>query len=84
VYLGILSRYVYSWVSTLALTTDNTFHARSKHIDIRYHFVCKAVADGIVNIKYCPTDDVAADIFTKALSCGKVAMFIVKLRLVPA
>lgn len=44
---------------------------RSKHIDTRFHFVKDYVDRSIVRCVYCPTDDMLADILTKALSHGK-------------
>ena len=55
-------------------TTDN-FHARTKHIDIRYHFIRQTVEDGTFDIVYCPTDDMVADALTKALPRWKVKGF---------
>lgn len=43
------------------------FHQRTKHIDIRYHFLRNAVIDGTLDTFYCPTTDMIADIMTKAL-----------------
>ena len=51
----------------IALAKDNKFHARTKHIDLRYHFIREAVEDGKIAVKYVPTDDNISDIFTKAL-----------------
>lgn len=51
----------------IALTRTGAYHARTKHIDIRYHFIRDVVARGDAKIKYCPTEDMVADIFTKAL-----------------
>jgi hypothetical protein len=42
------------------------FH-RTKHIARRYHFTREAWADGIVEIRYCPTEQMVADILTKPL-----------------
>jgi hypothetical protein len=53
----------------------NKFHARSKHIDIHYHFIWEAVVNHNVNITYVPTADNIADIFTKALSAPKFNHF---------
>ena len=58
--------------ATLKLATDNNYHARTKHIDICFHFIHQVMASGAVDICYCPTDDMAADILTKALLCWKV------------
>ncbi len=43
------------------------FHARTKHIDIRYHFIRELVANRTVVLEYCPTNEMAADLLTKAL-----------------
>jgi hypothetical protein len=51
----------------IALAKDNKFHARTKHIDLRYHFIREAVEDGKIKVKYVPTEDNVSDIFTKAL-----------------
>ena len=43
-------------------------HKRTKHIQGRYHYVRDQVCDGVVTLKYIPTIDQLADIFTKALN----------------
>lgn len=55
-------------------TTDN-FHARTKHIDIRYHFIRQTIEDGTLDIVYCPTDEMVADALTKVLPRWKVKGF---------
>ena len=50
-----------------ALSSDPTHHSRSKHIDVRHHFVCERVEDGSLAIWRVPGHDNVADIFTKAL-----------------
>ena len=55
----------------IALLKDNKFHARTKHIDVRYHFIREAVEDGKVSVVYVPTDENPADIFTKPLAKAK-------------
>ena len=57
------------------LTKDNKFHARTKHIDLRYHFIHEAVEDGKIQVKYIPTDDNISDIFTKPLLRPKSTKF---------
>ena len=51
----------------IALTKDNKFHARTKHIDLRYHFVREAVEDGKIKLEYIPTAKNVVDVFTKPL-----------------
>ena len=47
-----------------ALAKNPEFHKRTKHIDIRYHFVHEKVEDGQVKLEYCPTQDMLADLMT--------------------
>ena len=65
----------------ITLSKDNQFHARTKHIDIRYHFIRECVADDKVAIKYIPTDDNTLDVFTKALLKRKFCNFVDQLGL---
>jgi hypothetical protein len=67
--------------AALKLAVADNFHARTKHIDICYHFVRQVVAGGGISIVYCPTDDMAADILTKALPSWKVQYHVLNLGL---
>ena len=58
--------------AALKLATDDNYHARTKHIDIRFHFIRQVIASGAIDMVYCPTDDMMADILTKALPRWKV------------
>ena len=49
------------------LTTNSKNHARTKHIDIKYHFIKEKVRDNEINVKFCPSEQMLADIFTKPL-----------------
>ena len=51
--------------SALYLVQNPTNHNRTKHIDIRYHFVREKYASGIVDLRYVQRDDNVADLFTK-------------------
>ena len=55
----------------ITLAKDNKFHLRTKHIDVRYHFIREAVEDGKVAVQYIPTGDNVSDIFTKPLAKAK-------------
>ena len=52
---------------TIALTKNPKNHSRTKHIDIKYHFVRGTVEKKDVRLVYCPTEKMVADILTKAL-----------------
>nr|GEY07752.1 retrovirus-related Pol polyprotein from transposon TNT 1-94 [Tanacetum cinerariifolium] len=53
--------------SAIALCCNNVQHSRSKHIDIRHHFIREQVERGVVKLYFVSTDYQLADIFTKAL-----------------
>lgn len=51
----------------IALTKDNRFHQRTKHMDIKYKWIAQQVELGKLDVIYCPTEAMRADIFTKGL-----------------
>ena len=53
--------------SAIAMAKNSVGHKRIKHIDIRHHFIRETVQAGTINLSYCPTADMLADIFTKKL-----------------
>lgn len=57
------------------LSKNMVLHGRTKHIDVRHHFVRDAVLDGLIEIKYLPTDKMTADILTKNLNKSKHNLF---------
>ena len=61
--------------SAIALTQEHQYHTRTKHIDIRFHFLRWIVEEGRLRLIYCPTDDMVANVFTKALPSPKVKHF---------
>ena len=53
--------------AAIKLAKNSIMSDRSKHIDVRYHWIREQVAAGTVTLQYCPTDMMVADIFTKPL-----------------
>lgn len=53
--------------SAIKLSENPRFHERTKHIDIRYHFLRQAHENGQITVKYLATADMTADILTKSL-----------------
>ena len=53
----------------IALSKNPVNHSRSKHIDIRYHFIRDLVEEGTVILKYINTNSQLADIFTNLNLC---------------
>jgi hypothetical protein len=70
-------------ISALHMTINPVFHARSKHIELDYHFVRERVALGLLVTHYIPTKDQVADLFTKPMSKSALAHFQPKLCLQP-
>ena len=52
----------------ISMAKNPVFHKRTKHVQIRYHFVREAVEQGTITLEYCRTDEMLADSFTKALA----------------
>ena len=52
-----------------------TFHSRTKHIVIRYHYIHEALNAGIIALKHWGTDEMPTDMFTKALIRLKLTKF---------
>lgn len=57
--------------SAIDLAKNPVFHGRSKHIDVRYHFIRECVERGEVILKHVKTNEQRADILTKALVKNK-------------
>ena len=57
--------------SAICIAQNPQYHSKTKHIDIKYHFVREKVLDNTIELKYCPTNDMLADILTKGLTYDK-------------
>jgi len=53
--------------STQTISKNNIKTERTKHVDVKYHFINETVNDGTVKLKWVPTTQQEADVFTKAL-----------------
>lgn len=53
--------------SAIKLVRNPEFHKRTKHIDIRYHYIREKVEEKEIKVEYVPSDQQLADVFTKAL-----------------
>ncbi|GJR30283.1 retrovirus-related pol polyprotein from transposon TNT 1-94 [Tanacetum coccineum] len=65
--------------SAIDLCCNNIQHSRSKHIDIRHHFIRDQVKKGVVELYFVTTDYQLADIFTKALSRERFQILLLRL-----
>ncbi|GJZ65520.1 retrovirus-related pol polyprotein from transposon TNT 1-94 [Tanacetum coccineum] len=62
--------------SVIALGCNNVQHSRSKHIDIRFHFIKEHVENGVIELYFVNTEYQLANIFTKALGRERIEFLI--------
>lgn len=53
--------------SAIRLIKNPEFHKRTKHIDVRYHYIREKFEEQLFQVEFVSTVDQSADIFTKAL-----------------
>ena len=57
--------------SAIHLAKNQVYHARTKHIDVRYHFVREIIEEGAVLVHKIKTDDNPADMLIKVVTTIK-------------
>nr|XP_043633191.1 uncharacterized protein LOC122604363 [Erigeron canadensis] len=65
--------------SAIAISNNPILHSRTKHIDIRYHFIRDHVMKEDVELHFIPTENQLADLFTKPLDENRFNFLISKL-----
>ena len=61
--------------SAIALSHKAAAHARTKHIDVRHHYLREKVEAGEIETEYVPTGEQVADVLTKGLAREKHEKF---------
>ena len=61
--------------SAVRLAENPVFHARTKHVEVHYHFIREKVLEEEVELKQIKSEDQVADLFTKGLSGSKFESF---------
>ena len=72
--VGVDAEHITIWCdsqSAICLAKNPTFHARTKHIDVQFHFVRDMVEDGKVNLEKVDTVKNVADALTKPVGTEK-------------
>jgi hypothetical protein len=57
--------------SAISLCKNPVFHDRSKHIEVKYHFIIEKVEEGTIAVEYVGTNNQLAGILTKSLDILK-------------
>lgn len=68
-------------MGAIHLTSKSTFHGRTKHVEIQYHWIREIVNQGSIKLKHCPTVDMVADLLTKPLGKPQFQRLRIKLGL---
>ncbi|XP_038982127.1 uncharacterized mitochondrial protein AtMg00810-like [Phoenix dactylifera] len=67
-------------ISAIALASNPVFHARTKHIEVDYHFIREKVLSKELHIAHVSSADQTADIFTKSLTARRHSLLCSKLQ----
>ncbi len=65
----------YDNISSILLANNLVYHARTKHIEVNYHFIKEKVLAKEIDLIHVSTEYQIADIFTKALGTNKLRKF---------
>ena len=57
----------YDNTSAINISKNLVQHSRTKHIEVRHHFIREFVKDGTLTLEFIHTDDQKVDLFTKPL-----------------
>ncbi|TQD90539.1 hypothetical protein C1H46_023885 [Malus baccata] len=55
-------------ISAISLASNPIFHARTKHVEIDYHYIRELVLAKLIKVSYVSSEDQVADLHTKSLS----------------
>ncbi len=58
-------------LGAMALASNLVYHARTKHIEVDYHFIREKVLNKDISLQFISTHDQPADLFTKGLTTSR-------------
>ncbi|KAJ9566852.1 hypothetical protein OSB04_002818 [Centaurea solstitialis] len=70
--------------SAIAIANNPVLHSKTKHIEVRYHFIRDHVMNGDIELHFVPTEYQLADLFTKPLDVTRFNMLISELGMMAA
>ncbi|KAJ9547801.1 hypothetical protein OSB04_020344 [Centaurea solstitialis] len=70
--------------SAIAISNNPFLHSKTKHIEVRYHFIRDHVMNGDIELHFVPTEYQLADLFTKPLDVTRFNMLISELGMMAA
>ncbi|KAJ9564858.1 hypothetical protein OSB04_000824 [Centaurea solstitialis] len=70
--------------SAIAIANNSVLHSKTKHIEVRYHFIRDHVMNGDIELYFVPTEYQLADLFTKPLDVTHFNMLINELGMMAA
>ncbi len=62
-------------INSILLANNPVYHARTKHIEVHYHFIRKKVLAKKIDLIHVSTEDQVVEIFTKALGTYNLKKF---------
>ena len=62
-------------INSILLVNNLVYHARTKHIEVHYHFIREKILAKEIDLIHVSIEDQVADIFTKALGTDKLKKF---------
>jgi len=62
-------------ISSILLANNQVYHARTKHIEVHYHFIKKKILTKEIDLIHVSTENQVVNIFTKALGTDKLRKF---------
>ncbi len=65
----------YDNISSILLANNPVYHARTKHIEVHYHFIRKKIVAKEIDFIHVNTENQVVNIFTKALDTDKLRKF---------